>query len=49
MAEALEYLQVAAEALITQLFKDSVLVMVNAKRKTLMGKNVQLIRLFRGF
>ena len=47
-AEAVECLQVAAEALITHLFKDSVLVMVNAKRKTLMEKNVQLIRLFRG-
>ena len=46
-AEALECLQVAAEALIIHLFEDSVLVMVNAKRKTLMEKDVQLIRLFR--
>ena len=47
-AEALECLQVATEALIIHLFEDSVLVMVNANRKTLMEKDVQLIRRIRG-
>jgi len=47
-AEALECLQVATEALIIHLFEDSVLVMVNAKRKTLTEKDVHLIRRIRG-
>ena len=47
-SEALEALQVASEAMITQLFEDSVLVMVNAKRLTLMVRDLQLVRRIRG-
>ncbi|KZS17669.1 histone H3-like centromeric protein cnp1 [Daphnia magna] len=43
-AEALECLQVAAEAVIVQLFQDSVLTMLNAKRLTLMVRDMQVVR-----
>lgn len=45
----MESLQVASEAMLIHLFEDSVLVMVNAKRVTLMEKDVQLVRRIRGF
>lgn len=47
-AEAMECLQVAAEAFIIKIFEDSELVMINAKRKTLMERDVKLIRQLRG-
>ena len=47
-AEAMECLQVASEAMIIQLFEDSVLVMVNAKRKTLMVRDMEIVKRIRG-
>ncbi|KAI9554548.1 hypothetical protein GHT06_019821 [Daphnia sinensis] len=47
-AEALECLQTAAEAYVVQLFEDSVLAMIHAKRVTLMVRDIQFIRRLRG-
>ncbi|EFX66448.1 putative centromeric histone CENP-A [Daphnia pulex] len=47
-SEALECLQVASEAMVIQLFEDSVWTMVNAKRLTLMVQDIQLVRRIRG-
>lgn len=46
--DALESLQVAAEAMLVRLFEDSVLVMVNAKRVTLMERDLDVVRRIRG-
>lgn len=47
-ADALECLQTAAEAYVVQLFEDSVLAMIHAKRVTLMVRDIQFIRRLRG-
>lgn len=47
-SEALECLQVAAEAFVIQVFEDSVLAMIHAKRVTLMVRDIQFIRRLRG-
>ncbi|XP_057375880.1 uncharacterized protein LOC130696779 [Daphnia carinata] len=47
-AEALECLQTAAEAYVVQLFEDSVLAMIHARRVTLMVRDIQFIRRLRG-
>ena len=47
--DALECLQTASEAFIVQLFEDSVLAMIHAKRVTLMVRDIQFIRRLRGF
>lgn len=44
----MECLQVASEAMIIQLFEDSVLVMVNAKRRTLMVRDMEIVKRIRG-
>ena len=46
--EALECLQTASEAFVVQLFEDSVLAMIHAKRVTLMVRDMQFIRRLRG-
>ncbi len=46
--EAVEALQVASEAMIVQVFEDSVLIMVHSKRITLLEKDVKLARRSRG-
>jgi len=45
---ALLALQEAAEAYLTQLFEDSLLIAINAKRVTVMPKDLQLVRRVRG-
>lgn len=47
-ADALECLQTSAEAFIIQIFEDSVLAMIHAKRVTLMVRDIQFIRRLRG-
>jgi len=47
-SEALECIQTAAEAFVIQVFEDSVLAMIHAKRVTLMVRDVQFIRRLRG-
>ena len=47
-ADALECLQTASEAFIVQLFEDSVLAMIHAKRVTLQVRDIQFIRRLRG-
>lgn len=47
-ADALECLQTASEAFIIQVFEDSVLAMIHAKRVTLMIRDIQFIRRLRG-
>ncbi|XP_046451958.1 histone H3-like centromeric protein cnp1 [Daphnia pulex] len=47
-ADALECLQTASEAFIIQVFEDSVLAMIHAKRVTLMVRDIQFIRRLRG-
>ena len=41
-------MQEAAEAYLTQLFEDSLLIAINAKRVTVMPKDLQLVRRVRG-
>ena len=47
-SEAVEALQVASEAMLVQVFEDSVLIMVHSKRVTLMEKDIKLVRRIRG-
>jgi len=47
-SSALECLQTAAEAFVIQVFEDSVLAMIHAKRITLMVRDIQFIRRLRG-
>jgi len=47
--DAFDCIQTASEAFLIQLFEDSVLAMINAKRVTLMASDMQLIRRIRGF
>ncbi|XP_076300403.1 histone H3.3 type b-like [Lasioglossum baleicum] len=47
-ATALEALQVAAEAYLVQLFEDSILITMHAKRVVLQVRDVRLVRRLRG-